>query len=158
MLGAMDTSFLTFYSLGLFVSGQLGDHHNPKTLLILSFFLVTVVTTVISICGLNNWMNLVFFSFLFGLNGLLQSFGWPCSNAIFANWFGKRGRGTIIGMWASCGNFGNVTGALLTSFLTSTVLFKWEVTYLVIGQLCLVMAIINIGFLVVHPEDRDLHI
>ena len=52
MLGAMDTSFLIFYSLGLYVSGSLGDHQNPKSMLIISYSLVTVVTTLIAICGI----------------------------------------------------------------------------------------------------------
>ena len=117
----MDTSFLAFYSLGLFVSGAMGDHFNPKTLLIISFILVSVIVAIIAICAASNWMNVYFFSVLFAINGLLQSFGWPCVNSIFANWFGKKGRGTLIGVWQSCGNFGNIIGALLTSFLTQTV-------------------------------------
>ena len=71
MLGAMDTAFLAFYSIGLFVSGYLGDHQNPKWMLIISYSLVTVITTIIAFCGINNWMNIFFMSFLFGINGLL---------------------------------------------------------------------------------------
>ena len=133
MLGTMDTSFLLFYSIGLFVSGSLGDHNNPKFMLIISYICVAGITLTIAICGLYNWTNIVFFAFLFSVNGIVQSVGWPCTNAIFANWFGKRGRGTIIGFWQSCGNFGNVAGALLTSFLTSSIKLEWEITYLVIG-------------------------
>jgi len=156
MLGAMDTSFLVFYSIGLFVSGSLGDHQNPKMMLIISYSLVTVITTIISICGLANKMNIVFFSILFGINGLLQSVGWPCCNAVFANWFGKRGRGTIIGFWQSCGNFGNVTGALAASFLTSTVRLQWEYTYMFIGFACFIMAIINYFMLIVEPKEKGI--
>jgi sugar phosphate permease len=129
----MDTSFLAFYSIGLFISGSVTDHFNSKLLLVISFILVTGVTTAIAICGQANWMNPFFFSFLFAVNGLCQSVGWPACNQIFANWFGKKGRGTIIGFWQSCGNFGNVAGALVTSFLTSTVGLKWEMTYLMLG-------------------------
>lgn len=62
---------------------------------------------------------------MFAFNGLIQSCGWPCCAAIFANWFGKRGRGITIGLWQSSANFGNVGGALLTSFLTATVGLGW---------------------------------
>jgi sugar phosphate permease len=155
-LGAMDTSFLALYSIGLFVSGALGDHLNPKWLLVISFCLVTVITAVIAICGMQNWMNVFFFSFLFALNGCVQSVGWPCVNSIFANWFGKKGRGTLIGFWQSCANFGNVAGALLTSFFTSTIGMTWELTYLVMGCFCLGIAIINAFLLVVHPEERGI--
>ena len=66
----MDTSFLAFYSLGLFVSGSLGDHFDPKILLIISFICVTIITTAISVCAEYELMNPVFFSFLFAINGL----------------------------------------------------------------------------------------
>ena len=158
MLGAMDTSFLALYSIGLFVSGSLGDHHSPKWMLIISYSLVSVITTIIAFCGINNWMNIFFMSFLFGINGLLQSVGWPCCNAVFANWFGKKGRGTIIGFWQSCGNFGNVTGALMTSFLTSTMLLDWEYAYMYIGFSCIGMAIVNFFMLVVYPEEKGIFI
>ena len=152
----MDTSFLALYSIGLFVSGYLGDHLNPKWLLVGSFIMVTIITSVIAICGMQNWMNIVFFSFLFAINGALQSVGWPCVNSIFANWFGKKGRGTIIGFWQSCGNFGNVAGALITSFFTSTLKMRWEETYLIIGLFCSGIAIVNTFLLVVHPEERGI--
>jgi sugar phosphate permease len=152
----MDTSFLAFYSLGLFVSGSLGDHLNPKWLLIGSFTCVTAVTAIISTCGMNNWASPVFFAFLFAINGCVQSLGWPCVNSIFANWFGKKGRGAIIGFWQSCGNFGNIAGALITSFFTSTVGMSWEGTYLIMGSFCLGIAVVNVFMLVVHPEDKGL--
>lgn len=152
----MDTSFLAFYSVGLFVSGSLGDHLNPKWLLVGSFMMVTVLTTVIGVCGLNDWMNIVFLSFLFAVNGAVQSVGWPCVNSVFANWFGKKGRGTLIGVWQSCSNAGNVIGAIITSFLTSTVGFSWEITYMVVGSFCLVIALVNAWLMVVHPEEKGI--
>lgn len=75
---------------------------------------------------------------------------------MFANWFGKRGRGTIIGFWQSCGNFGNVTGALITSFLTSTLLLDWEYAYMYVGFTCVGMAVVNFFMLVVHPEENGI--
>jgi OPA family glycerol-3-phosphate transporter-like MFS transporter 1/2 len=87
MLDTMDNSFLFLYSTGLIESGQLGDHKNPKVMLIISFFYVADVTLVKVICCIND---------------LGQSVGWACLNAIVANWFGKRGRGKIIGFWQSC--------------------------------------------------------
>jgi sugar phosphate permease len=51
-LGAIDTSFLGFYSLGLFISGSLGDHFNPKLLLIIAYIGVAGLTAAIAVCGL----------------------------------------------------------------------------------------------------------
>ena len=132
-MGSIDTVFLAFYSIGLFVSGSLGDHYSPKMLLIIAYIGVTLVITLLSLTSAAGWTSVVFFCFLFAINGALQSVGWPSCTAIFANWFGKRGRGAMIGLWASSNNFGNVGGALLTSVLTSTVGLSWEMTFLFIG-------------------------
>lgn len=122
----MDTTFLCFYSIGLFISGSLCDHYNPKYLLIGSFMIVSLVVTAIAVSAELGYINLFLFCLLFSINGFMQSFGWPACTAIFANWFGKRGRGAIVGLWCSSGNAGNVMGALLTSFLTSSLLYNWR--------------------------------
>ena len=75
---------------------------------------------------------------------------------MFANWFGKRGRGTIIGFWQSCSNFGNITGALAAGFLSTTVNLKWEYTYMLIGFACVGMSIINYFFMVVDPIEKGI--
>jgi sugar phosphate permease len=152
----MDTVFLSVYSLGLFVSGSMGDHYSPKLLLILSYIGVSIVIALISIFSLSGWSNPITYCILFGLNGFMQSFGWPSCCAIFANWFGKRGRGALIGLWASSTNFGNIIGALLTSFFTSTLVLNWQTSYLLIGLLCFVNAIIMIFSLIVHPEEKGI--
>jgi sugar phosphate permease len=99
-----------------------------------------------------------FYFFLFGLNGLLQSCGFPTCVAIFTNWFGKKGRGKLFGLWCSTGSAGNIIGALLTSLFTSTFEMRWYVAYGVMGFTCLFMALLNGMFLIVHPIDVDIHI
>lgn len=152
----MDTAFLSFYSVGLFVSGSLCDHYSPKHLLIVSYVLVTIVATLISQAADAGLANLPLFCALFSVNGLLQSIGWPACTVVFANWFGKRGRGTLIGLWCSCPNAGNIGGALITSFLTSTLLLNWRWAYMIVSWFCLLMALVNVFGLIVHPSERGL--
>ena len=33
---------------------------------------------------------------------------------------------------------------------------NWSMTYLLVGQFCLLIAVINIFFLVVHPEEKGI--
>jgi len=150
-LGVMDTTFLSFYSIGLFVSGSLCDHYNPKYLLILSYLLVSVVATLIGLSAEIGFINLLFICALFSINGFLQSIGWPACSVIFANWFGKRGRGTLIGLWCSCPNAGNIGGAIITSFLTSTMMYNWRWAYMIVSWFCIMIAVINIFAIIVHP-------
>lgn len=129
----MDTSFLIFYSIGLFISGSLGDNMNSKYLLILSYVFVTVIASTIALSSLYGYNSPLLFFFMFAVNGFMQSCGWPACSTIFANWFGKNGRGAIVGFWQSCGNFGNIVGAILTSFFTSTLLMNWQMSYLYVS-------------------------
>ena len=147
----MDTSFLAFYSIGLFISGSMGDHYNPKILLVISYIIVSGVICLICVSGMFKWNSIILYCALFGINGLMQSFGWPACSVIFANWFGKRGRGVLIGLFCSSSNTGNIGGAVLTSFFTATLLLDWKMAYMIVGLLCTLMALINLCFLIVHP-------
>lgn len=152
----MDTSFLAMYSIGLFISGSMGDHYNPKWLLVISYIVVSAVICLISLSGMFSWSSIVLYCILFGINGFMQSFGWPACTVIFANWFGKRGRGAMIGLFCSNANTGNIGGAVLTSFLTSTLLLDWRLSFMIVGLLCAVMAVINGFFLIVHPQEKGI--
>ena len=63
-----------------------------------------------------------------------------------------------MGLWQSSYNTGNVAGAVVTSFLTSTVGIQWELFYMVSGGLCIVMAFINMCAIVSHPDLRGIDI
>ena len=43
--------------------------------------------------------SLVYLLFLQILGGLFQATGWPSVVAVMGNWFGKRKRGLIMGVW-----------------------------------------------------------
>ena len=134
----------------------MGDHFGAKTMLIISYMIVFLITTVVGYGGHMNINSLTFYFILFALNGLMQSTGWPSVVTIFTSWFGKRGRGTLIGIWSTSGNAGNVIGSLLTSVCTSSLGYSWHVTYPIIGFFCLIIAIFNWILLVPHPSERDI--
>jgi OPA family glycerol-3-phosphate transporter-like MFS transporter 1/2 len=146
------------YSLGLYISGSMGDHFDPKKLIIVFFVLVTVLTSFISLGGFKEITSIFYYMLFFALNGAVQSTGWPSCITIFTNWFGKKGRGLKFGMWSSCSSMGNIFGYLLTSFFTETLEMEWYSAYAMIGLFCTVTAIFN-GFLcVVHPEEAGVNI
>lgn len=124
-------------------------------MLIFAFFLVAGITILISMTALYQWVNPILYTLLFAVNGIFQSVGRPCCNQIFANWFG---RGSLMGLWQSSYNTGNVAGAIVTSFLTSTVGMQWELSYMVSGGFCIVMAFVNMWALISHPDIRGIDI
>ena len=51
------------------------------------------------------------------LNGLAASPIWPILLTIMKNWYGKSGRGLLMGIWASNANFGNFAGLQICHYL-----------------------------------------
>jgi len=62
-----------------------------------------------------NVHSLPFFLIAHMLTGLLQSTGWPAVVATMANWYGKEGRGLIMGVWNAHTSLGNILGSLGSS-------------------------------------------
>ncbi len=115
-LGTLDTIFLSAYSIGLFISGILGDRFNLRYVLFigmttsaLSLFIFGVVTEWLG------FYNRYFYIFIWTINGFAQSTGWPAVVAVMGNWFGKNGRGLIFGIWSANASLGNIFGALMVA-------------------------------------------
>ena len=47
------------------------------------------------------------------LNAQLQSTGWPGVVAVIGNWFGKKRRGLLLGVWNSHTSVGNILGTAI---------------------------------------------
>lgn len=93
---------------------------------------------------------------LFALNGFAQSVGYPACFGIIAQWFPKKTRGTILGIWASCGSCGNVLGALITESMLKKG-FQWEGAYAAVGSISYGWVFINLIF-AREPEQVGLAI
>ena len=130
-LGAFDTIFMTCYSIGLFISGWVGERvelrllisigtlFNATTLFIFGYVLPMVNCKVVSISMI-----------MIGLNGFAQSVGWPTLVALMSNWFGIEGRGVILGTWSACQYVGNILGAMIVN---QFLLYGFEYAFLVIA-------------------------
>lgn len=60
-LGIVDFFFLLFYSIGLFVSGFLGDHYPIRLILPIGYSIVAVCTIMISYGGIWGITNLYYY-------------------------------------------------------------------------------------------------
>jgi MFS transporter, OPA family, solute carrier family 37 (glycerol-3-phosphate transporter), member 1/2 len=95
---------------------------------------------LISVTGIG-WWTYIFFA----LNGLAQSVGLPACFAIVSQWFSKSVRGTVLGLWSSCGSCGNVVGAFITAGILNKG-FSWEATFAIVASLSYVYILINVIF------------
>lgn len=108
--------------------------------------------------GLGFWLDvhsLGFYIFVQIFCGLFQSIGWPCVVAVVGNWFGKKKRGLIMGVWNSHTSVGNIIGSVIAS---SVLGFGWGWSFVLPGILIMAVAVFVFLFLVVDPKDVGLEL
>ncbi|CAJ1943260.1 unnamed protein product [Sphenostylis stenocarpa] len=149
-LGEIDVAFLACYSIGMYVAGHLGDT------LDLRLFLATGMVgsgMFVGLFGLGyfwNVHNFWFYLFMQMIAGMFQATGWPSVVAVIGNWFGRRKRGLIMGVWNAHTSVGNITGSLLAA---SVLDFGWGWSFVAPGALMAFGGIIVYLFLAPYPED-----
>lgn len=149
-LGEIDVAFLACYSMGMYVAGHLGDS------LDLRLFLTTGMIgsgIFVALFGMGYFWNIHtfwFFLLMQMIAGLFQATGWPSVVAVIGNWFGKRKRGLIMGIWNAHTSVGNITGSLLAA---SVLEYGWGWSFIVPGAFIFLGGILVYMFLVAYPED-----
>ena len=149
MLGLMDVAFLSVYSFGMYFAGHLGDRINLRILLTVGMVGTGVFT---SLFGVGYWLNIHSFYYYLAaqvLAGLFQSTGWPSVVAVVGNWFGKRKRGLIMGIWNAHTSVGNIVGSLIAAVLLK---HGWGWSFVVPGLLIALVGLTVFLFLPVSPE------
>ena len=95
-------------------TGALGDSFPKKYVLAISFSLQAILFSGVGFAGLKNEAtmedSLLIFCLIFGTIGAIQSVDYPCFVATVGAWTRRSSRGTITGIWATCGNVGNIIG------------------------------------------------
>lgn len=149
-LGEIDVAFLACYSMGMYVAGHLGDT------LDLRLFLTTGMIgsgIFVGLFGMGYFWNVHVFWFYLVMQmvaGLFQATGWPSVVAVIGNWFGKRKRGLIMGIWNAHTSVGNIAGSLLAA---SVLQYGWGWSFIVPGAFIVMGGIFVYLFLAAYPED-----
>nr|XP_043613589.1 putative glycerol-3-phosphate transporter 4 [Erigeron canadensis] len=149
-LGEIDVAFLAVYSLGMYVAGHLGDT------LDLRLFLTTGMIgsgIFVGLFGMGYFWDVHRFWYFLGMQmaaGLFQATGWPSVVAVIGNWFGKRRRGLIMGIWNAHTSVGNISGSLLAA---SVLDYGWGWSFILPGAFIVVAGIFVYLFLAAYPED-----
>ena len=149
-LGLIDVAFLACYSLGMYGAGHLGDT------LDLRLFLTSGMIgsgIFVGLFGMAYFWNIHVFGFYLVMQmvaGLFQATGWPSVVAVIGNWFGKRKRGLIMGIWNAHTSVGNITGSLIAA---SVLEYGWGWSFIAPGTFIAIAGILVFLFLAAYPED-----
>ena len=114
----MDAIFLFSYAFGLYASGLIGDIFDASRVHSVGLFSTGIIFIIFaSLIPSFHFHSLPLFYFLWILNGLFQSLGWPSAVKLVANWFNSDHNGALFGIWASNQCVGNIIGAAYVSFV-----------------------------------------
>ncbi|EGZ15162.1 hypothetical protein PHYSODRAFT_561102 [Phytophthora sojae] len=155
MYGLMDTLFMGFYALGLYVSGILGDKHDLRRMIAGGMWATAAVGLLFGLGALADVHALSFYAVLWGLNGLIQSSGWPANVAVMGKWFDQRERGAVLGVWSGNACLGNIVGTALVAVMFA--LFDrteaWKLALIAAAALVAFHGLLVHFFLYPDPKD-----
>ncbi|KAF9621446.1 hypothetical protein IFM89_021485 [Coptis chinensis] len=139
ILGEIDLAFLSVYSLGMYFSGHLGDRLDLRIFLTIGMVGTGLFTMLF---GFGYWLNIhsfYYFLIIQTLAGLFQSTGWPSAVAVIGNWFRKKKRGLIMGIWNAHTSIGNISGSLIASYFLE---YGWGWSFAIPGLLTIILGMI----------------
>lgn len=149
-LGEIDVAFLACYSLGMYVAGHLADSLDLRLFLTSGMIGSGLFVGIFGMGYLWNIHVFWFYLLMQMLAGLFQATGWPSVVAVIGNWFGKRKRGLIMGVWNAHTSVGNICGSLLAA---SVLEYGWGWSFIFPGALIILGGILVYLFLPAYPED-----
>ncbi|CDY65877.1 BnaAnng21220D [Brassica napus] len=154
-LGEIDVAFLACYSLGMYVAGHLGDTLDLR--LFLTWGMIGSGFFV-GLFGMGYFWDVHAFWFFLVMQmaaGLFQATGWPSVVAVVGNWFGKRKRGLIMGIWNAHTSVGNICGSLIAAGVLE---YGWGWSFIAPGFVMSLGGVLVYLFLAAYPEDRKRNI
>ncbi|KAF8046009.1 hypothetical protein N665_4127s0001, partial [Sinapis alba] len=149
-LGEIDVAFLACYSLGMYVAGHLGDTLDLR--LFLTWGMIGSGFFV-GLFGMGYFWNIHAFWFFLVMQmaaGLFQATGWPSVVAVVGNWYGKRKRGLIMGIWNAHTSVGNICGSLIAAGVLE---YGWGWSFIAPGFVMSLGGVLVYLFLAAYPED-----
>ncbi|KAJ7952576.1 putative Glycerol-3-phosphate transporter [Quillaja saponaria] len=149
-LGEIDVAFLACYSLGMYVAGHLGDTLDLRLFLTSGMIGSGIFVGLFGMGYFWNFHAFWFYLVMQMVAGLFQATGWPSVVAVIGNWFGKRKRGLIMGIWNAHTSVGNISGSLLAA---SVLEYGWGWSFILPGAFIVLGGVIVYLFLAAYPED-----
>jgi len=83
----------------------------------------------------------------------MQSFAWAVNFAVICNWFPRKGRGVLIGIWATNTSVGDIVGDQIYNTFRSS---NQGYTFIVLGAIVEVVGLLNLFCLTEHPETKNI--
>jgi len=134
---------------------MLGDKHDLRRMIAGGMWATAAVVLLFGLGALADIHALSFYAVLWGLNGLIQSSGWPSNVAVMGKWFDQRERGAVLGVWSGNACLGNIVGTALVAvmFALYDKTLAWKLALVVAAALVAFHGLVVHFFLYPDPKD-----
>ncbi|HRI66279.1 MAG TPA: MFS transporter [Polyangium sp.] len=129
-LGALSTVLYVTYGIGKLVNGALGDHANPRWFMATGLMLSAVMNLLFGFSSAL-WALVLFW----GINGWVQSMGFPPCARLLAQWYSVSERGLMWGIWNTSHQIGGAVIVVLAGYLIDS--YGWRSGFIVPAIICL---------------------
>eukprot|EP00667_Euglena_gracilis_P011299 EG_transcript_11531 len=147
-IGLIDTAFLTTYCVGQIFYGTIDQYVSASG--IISKGLLGSALCV-ALCATSS--SVPFLMVVWGLNGLLQSFGWPSCIKVLTPWVGSAERGRVMGVWSTCQSVGGVAANAIIAFFLQHA--GWRAAFFCCAVMASAVGVANAALLVDHPKQLE---
>ena len=148
-LGYIGFTYLLCYTIGQFTAAGTGRIFGARNLLLIGMA-TSLITNIIFGFAANVWTIMVFM----GVNGLAQATGWPSTVGVMANWTTRSERGTLMGVWATCYQFGGVAATAWAAWWLS--MQGWRGAFFAASSVLTLIWFYVYFFVRNNPEDVGL--
>lgn len=154
--GKIGSILLFTYGLGKFFNGVLGDRCNIRKFLAAGLLVTALLNLIFGATSLF-WVFLL----VWALNGWFQATGaGPCV-VTMSQWFGKKERGTMYGMWSAAHAFGElfvmaILSLIVYHFNKTIPADGWRSAFITAGLIGIIMSMVLIYLLHDRPETYGL--
>jgi len=111
-MALIDGAFLSAYAIGQLFWGVAGDRFGTRRVI-----LVGMLCSVLAGFAMGVSSTVPMFAFIFLIQGLCQSSGWAPLVKNVGNFFSRRERGTILGLWCTNYAVGGMIASMFASFV-----------------------------------------
>jgi sugar phosphate permease len=150
----VDNSWGIAYAMVMFISGFVAERVDLRYFLTIGMIGSALGSILFGMSQFFGIHSFAYFVIIRIFSGAMQSTGWPSVVPIMGNWFGKKRRGLLMGIWNSHTSVGNMLGLLLAAQWANP--DAWEWSFFAPGFIMLTVAMLIFLFLVVDPSHVGL--
>jgi MFS family permease len=144
-LGQLGSAFLWVYASAAPFAGVVGDHFRRKTVILVGFFLWSVITILTALS--RKLSHLIFWR---AAEGLGEAFYFPASMSLISDYHGPRTRSRAMSLHQSSVYAGTIGGGAIAGFMGEH--YGWGSTFYLFGIVGAVLSIILVKF--IHEPRR----